>query len=127
MIRSAKIAVTTTGADGSATGTGYSSAPINGEVRQIRVDWDATAPATSDIDVVAESDDNHPEVALYDKDNAATDLWVYPKVQSTDVAGAAIAAQYQHPVVAGQRVKVTVGGCNALAPAVTVTVFYEAM
>jgi hypothetical protein len=125
MIRSVEIAVTTTGSDGSATGTAYSSRPINGRVQAIRVDWAATAPASSDIDVVAESDDDHPEIALYDKDNAATDLWVYPRVQSTDTAGSGISNEYQHLVVPGQRIEVVVGGCNALDPAVTVTVIYE--
>lgn len=125
MIRSTKVTVTTTGSAGSASGTGYSPHPINGAMRAVRVDWHASAPATSDIDVVGESDDDHPEVTLYDKDDANSDVWAYPKVQSTDVAGSAIANEYQHPVVAGQRVKVSVAQCDALDPAVTVTVFYD--
>jgi hypothetical protein len=125
MIRTAKVTVTTTGDDGQATGTGYSSAPINGEVKAVRVDWGATAPGTSDIDVVAESDDDHPELTLYSKDDSAADAWVYPVVQSTDTGGSGVANVYQHIVVAGQRVKVSVAQSNALAPAVTVTVYYE--
>ena len=123
MVEIHKIAVTTTGSNGSATGTGYSTRAVNGEVRALKVDWGATAPgATSDIDVVVESDDNRPEVALYSKDDSATDAWVYPKVQSTGVDGVAVAAQYQHPLANG-RLKVSVAGCNALDPAVTVYAF----
>ncbi len=124
-IRTVKVAVTTTGSAGAATGTAYSDRPVNGKVRQIRVDWGATAPATSDIDVVGESDDDHPEVTLYDKDDSATDAWVYPKLQSTDTAGAAIANEYQFPALSGQRIKVVVGQCDALDPAVTVYVSVE--
>lgn len=122
MIRKTQIEVTTTGSAGSATGTGYSPRAYNGEVLAMRVDWNASAPATSDIDIVSESDDDSPEITLYDKDNANTDLWVYPKVQSTDTAGAAITAEYQHIAIDG-RIKVTLGGCDALDPAVTVTVY----
>lgn len=83
MIRTEKIAVTTTGNNGAATGTGYSSHALNGELQAICVDWGATAPATSDIDIVVEADDNHPQVTLYDKDDSSTDAWVYPVVQRT--------------------------------------------
>jgi len=122
MIEIHKIAVTTTGDNGSATGTGYSTRAVNGEVRALQIDWGATAPGTSDIDVVVESDDNRPEVTLYDKDDSAADAWVYPKVQSTDTGGSAISGEYQHPLANG-RLKVAVAGCNALDPAVTVYAF----
>ncbi len=124
MIRTEKVAVTTTGNDGAATGTGYSSRALNGELQAIYVDWGATAPASSDIDVVVESDDNHPQVTLYDKDDSSTDAWVYPAVQRTSTAGAGIDAQYQAIPVAG-RVKVSVAGCNALSPAVTVYLYLK--
>ena len=119
-----KVAVTTAGGDGSAVGEAYSASPLNGEVYALRVDWHASAPATSDIDVVVESDANRPEVVLYDKDDAKDDLWVYPQVQATSTAGAAITGAYQR-LLANGRIKVNVAGCNALAPAVTVYVFVK--
>lgn len=122
MVEVQKITVTTTGGDAAATGTGYGARAVNGEVRAIYVDWSASAPGTSDIDVVVESDDNRPEVGLYSKDDSVADAWVYPKVQSTDVAGAAISGEYQHPLANG-RISVAVAGCNALTTAVTVYVF----
>jgi len=121
-IRTVKVTVTTTGSDGSATGAGYSRAAVNGEVLAVKVDWGATAPATSDIDVVVESDDDRPEVTLVDKDDSATDAWFYPKVQNTDAGGSTISGEYMHLPAAG-RIKVSVAQCNALDPAVAVYVF----
>ena len=122
MVEVHKIAVRTTGDDGEATGTGYSARGVNGEVRALRVDWGATAPGTSDIDVVVEDDDNRPEVTLYSKDDSVADAWVYPRVQSTDTGGSAITGQDQHPLANG-RIKVSVAESNALDPAVTVYAF----
>lgn len=124
MLGSVKIAVTTSGEDGAATGTGYSTHPISGEIAAVIVDWHANAHANSDITVTLEADDNHPAITLYSKANAKTDISVYPHVQATDTAGAAIAGWYQHIVGSG-RVKVVVGDSNALAPAVTVYVYYK--
>jgi len=118
MIEVVKIPVTTTGADGSATGTGRSVRGVNGEVAAMRVDWGATAPNTSDIDVVCESDDNHPEITLYSKDNAVTDVWVYPTIEETDTAGTGRSTYRVIPI--SGRIKASVAGCNALDPAVTV-------
>lgn len=124
-VQLAKIAVTTTGSAGSASGTAYSTSPVFGEVYAVRVDWHASAPGTSDIDVTIESDDSRPAVTLYDKDDANTDIWVYPQVQATDVAGAAITGVYQRLLSVGGRVKVVVGGCDALTNAVIVYVFLK--
>jgi hypothetical protein len=125
MIRSTQFTVTTTGADGSATGTGYSPHPLNGELLAIYVDWAATAPAgTSDIAITVDSDDAHPAVSLYSKSDSVTDAWVYPVVQSTDTAGTGVAGAYQHIAVAG-RIKAAIAGCNALSPAATITVYLQ--
>lgn len=122
MVETHKITVTTTGENGAATGDGYSARGVNGEVRALYVDWSASAPGTSDIDVVVESDDNRPEVMLYSKDDSVADTWMYPKVQSTDTGGSGITGQYQHPLANG-RIKVSVAESNALTTAVTVYVF----
>ena len=121
---SVRIAVTTIGADGAAVGTAYSPRPIDGEIAAVHVDWGATAPNTSDIAVTIESDDNHPAITLYSKANANADVSVYPLVQATGTDGAAIASWYV-PIFGAGRVKVVVGDCNALAPAVTVTVYVK--
>jgi hypothetical protein len=125
MIQTEKIQVTTTGANGSASGSAVSARPLAGEVVALRVDWAATAPGgTSDIDVVCESDDDHPEITLYDKDNAATDVWVYPTIEETDTAGTGRSAYREIPI--SGHIKVSVAQCNALDPAVTVYVYVRA-
>lgn len=124
MLRSQQIAVTTVGADGSAVGNNVGTIPIHGEIKALRVDWHASAPATSDIDITLEADASHPQTVLYDKDDAKDDLWVYPHVQATSTAGAGITGVYV-PIVGSGYPKVAVAQCNALAPAVTVTVYWE--
>ncbi len=124
MLQSQKITVTTTGGAGVSAGTSYSNRPISGAIKAIRVDWAGTAPVTSDITVTIDLDDDHPAVTLYTKSDSATDAWVYPSVQATDTAGAAVAGVYQDIVGTG-RVKVVVAQCNDLAPAVVVYVWYD--
>ena len=122
-VQTARIAVTTIGSAGSATGTDYSTSSVDGEVFAIRVDWHASAPgATSDIVITVDSDDYHPSITLYSKSDSATDAWVYPVVQSTDTAGSAVAGQYQH-ILASGKIKVAITGCNALTDAAVVYVY----
>jgi hypothetical protein len=123
-MRSVKISVTTTGSAGSASGDGYSAKPVCGEVYAIRVDWHASAPGTSDITITFEGDDNNPVVTQYAKTDAVTDLWVYPVVQSTDTAGAAVSGIYQHPVGSG-RIKASIAQSDALTNAAVVYVFLK--
>jgi len=118
VITTEKITVTTTGADDSASGTGYSARALVGEVMALRVDWSGDAPAGSDIDVVCESDDDHPEITLYDKDDSKTDAWVYPTIEETDTAGTGRSTY--RPIPISGRLKVSVADCDALATAVTV-------
>jgi len=76
-LRVVQISVDTAGSAGSAVGTGYSSRPVSGEVRALKVDYSASAPAgTTDVTVTFESDDDQPEVTIYSKSNSATDAWV---------------------------------------------------
>lgn len=124
MLHAHKIAVKTTGVAGAAQGDGYSDRPINGEVQQVLVDWNAAAPATSDLTVIAEGDAQHPAVTLYAKQNAVADVNVYPTVQGTDTGGVALAGVYQN-VFAHGRLKVSVAQSNALDPAVTVYVYVK--
>lgn len=126
MLDTQKITVTTTGTAGNASGTGYSPRPMSGEVRALYVNWSGSAPNTSDITITVEADDDHPVVTLYQKDNAVTDLWVYPSVLDTDTAGANLTGWYHRPVVSG-RISVAVAGCDALAAAVVVTVYIDTL
>ena len=120
-MRNITITVTTTGSDGSATGTGYSAHPLNGRVYALYVDWSASAPAgTSDITITSE--DSNPTWTYYSKSNSVTDVAVYPVVQCTDNGATAVSGTYQHYPI-NSRMKVAVAGCNALTTAVTVYVW----
>jgi hypothetical protein len=121
MISTEKIAVTTTGSDGSASGSQASARALVGEVVAIYVDWNGSAPATSDIDVVCESDDDHPEITLVDKDDSATDAWFYPTIEETDTGGTGRSTY--RPIPISGMVKVSVAQCNAFDAAVTVYVY----
>lgn len=125
MIRTLKLNVTTTGSAGSATGSATSARPFFGAVRAIYVDWHASAPAgTSDITIVADDDDTQPQITLYTKSDSVTDAWVYPVVQSTDTAGSAVAAQYQH-IVISSTITATVAQSNALTNAAVVYIWID--
>jgi len=123
-LHSYQIQVETSGTDaGNASGTGYSARGVNGEVRAIRVDFEGGISMTTDIDIVGMSDDYHPEVTLYDKDNTITDTWVYPVAQRTSTAGDAVSGEYDYPLVAGL-LQVDVISSTAIASSVvTVTVY----
>jgi len=123
MISTEKITVVTTGADGSGLGEQVSAHPVNGELVAIYVDWGSTAPGTSKIVVICESDDDHPAITLYDKTAAATDLWVYPTIVQTTTDGTARTAYAPIPVAGTLKVNVTL--CNALSPAATAYVYVK--
>lgn len=123
MIRSLKIQVTTTGEDGSGLGDNAGAYPVHGLLVGFYVDWGATAPGTSKIVVVCESDDNHPEITLYDKTAANSDVWIYPVVEQVDTGGTGKSVYSRIPV--SGTLKVTVTLCNALVPAVTVYAYVE--
>ncbi len=124
MLQSVRINCTTTGAAGSAAVTARSSRPISGKIVALFVDWHASAPATSDITITIESDDDHPAIDVYAKTNSVTDAWVYPYVQGTTTAGVAIAGVYQ-PVAGEGVVKVIIAESDALTNAAIVYVYYD--
>lgn len=114
-------AVTTTGADGSAGGNARIPVP-HGCARLVgySLDFDATAPATTDTVI---SDPGHSSLATVT--NSVTDVaWKEIREQSVDLAGAAIAGVYANPVVRGD-VVVTVAQSNALSAAVTGVLVFE--
>ena len=120
MIETFPIKVTTTGSAGSAAGSA-DSAPINGILRAIRVDYHASAPATTDLTV---TELNSLGRTLLTKTDTATDDIVYPTVEADDAAFAAI-TDTVWPICIDGRVRVSVAQSNALAPAVTVWVQVE--
>ena len=95
-----------------------------GRLVALAVDWDGAAPGTSDITVEAILPVGAAKT-LYAKSNSAADVpLVQPRVLAVDDAGDPIVGAYVEPVIGGHLL-VTVADCDALDPAVTVTLVIE--
>lgn len=115
------VPVTTTGTAGSATGTALSE-PINGDLVAVRVDYHASAPATTTVDL---DEVGGAARKLLDKAASNTDAVHYPVVAASDNTGTPLTGIYTRLPLAGRKVQVTVAASDALAPAVTVTLLVE--
>lgn len=113
------VRVTTTGSAGSASGTATTDLPVRGLVMAIKVDYHASAPATTTVNV---DETSGMQRRLLQKAASNSDAVHYPVVQNHDPAGAAITGQYMPQYVNGVRLSVSVGNCNALTDAVVVTI-----
>lgn len=120
-IRSETVKVTTTGAAGSATGTGWST-NINGEILSIDINYHASTPNTADITISGVTEG--ATYTIYNKDNSTTDVFVSPRAKPVDNTGTAITDASAPFPVAGQ-VKVALAGADALTDAVVVTLIYD--
>jgi len=121
-----KVAVTTTGDDGSASGSGRTEYPVNGRLYGVYLDYHASAPGTTDV-TVAQTE--APTATLLTVSNNATDGWRFPREQVHNNAGAGLTYDgtrtvSEAPPVAGN-LTVSVAGANALAACVTAYLFIE--
>lgn len=107
------LTVTTTGSSGSATGTATTEGLVYGVVAEVRFDFHASAPATTDT-TLSEVDG----ATLLTLTNTATDVTLVPHLQACDAVGALIPGVYLPRVVCGRRLRISVAGCNALTAAV---------
>jgi hypothetical protein len=107
-----KVAVTTTGSAGSATGSGTSDL-IQGYLLDVYFDFHGSAPATSDVTLAYATRGGNILVAS----NGNTDTLFQPLKQASDSAGAAIAGVY-NPYVLDDKVTVSVAQSDALTNAV---------
>ncbi len=112
------IRVTTTGSAASATGASTTTVNPRGWLHAIKVDFHASAPATTDITIVEAAGLAR---TLYVKADSVTDVTLYPAVQHADNAGTAIAAQYTRYYLDGNPITVSLAQSNALTDAVVVT------
>lgn len=74
MRRIETLSITTSGTDGSATGSATTPKPITGRVVAVHLDYSAGQPATTDVTITAMS----PAVTVLAKANSVTDGWYYP-------------------------------------------------
>lgn len=127
MIKKTKIAVTTTGSAGSASGTGVSDTVIQGQILRVDVDYHASAPATTDITIAQTNEAIAANIVS--KSNSNTDATYYPQVQVTDNGGTGLTYDgtrvVSMPYVACDTLTVTVSQCDALTNAVVVEVYYR--
>ena len=113
-IQTIALAATTTGSDGSATGT-IASATVFGWLVDVYLDFHASAPNTTDT-TLAYTGRGGTILAVA---NSATDALLAPRQKAVDNANAAITDSSSMFLLSGG-VTVSVAGCNALDPAVTV-------
>lgn len=113
------VAVTTTGAAGSASGNATSE-PLRGELKAIYLDFHASAPATSDTTV------SYATVGgtILAVTNSATDAMFAPRMKPVDNANAAITNAHDEFPLA-DKITVAVAQCDALAPALTAYLFVD--
>ncbi len=107
-----KVAVTTVGSAGSATGSATSDL-INGYLLDVYLDFHGSAPATTDVTIAYATRGGNIIVVS----NTATDVLHQPLKQASDVAGAAISGVY-NPYVLDDKLTVSVAQCDALTNAV---------
>ena len=120
------VRVTTAGSAGSAVGDTTSGA-LMGRIISIYVNYHASAPATTDLDI---DEVGGAAVKLVNLDDTATDATVYPAVALTNNAGVALTYDGTNEIyvpfaIANRPVKVTLAGCDALTNAVVVTILVE--
>ncbi|MBU0495043.1 MAG: hypothetical protein KKA73_14210 [Chloroflexi bacterium] len=84
-LHTATVSATTSGADGSATGSGSSTASVRGHIYAVYLDYPATMTTTTDVTLYASAS---PTITVLTRSNSATDGWFYPAVQQTTSAGA---------------------------------------
>lgn len=122
MIRKRRIPVTTTGSAGSATGAATLSLGRAGILRAIAIDYNASAPATTDVVIKADSTSG---ATLFTRADSSTDLAATAvTTDALDEAGAAVVNPGTgYPFSSGLRVEVAQS--DALANAVVVDVWVE--
>ena len=128
MIRSERIAVTTTGSAGSATGAANSTNTISGRILKVRLDFHASAPASTDVTITERIGSTDWET-IHTESNSGTDVTRYPRRAVDDAAENTVTYdgtnEIYEPFVVDGYVRVAVAQSNALTDCVVVTVVYE--
>ena len=128
MIKKTRVAVTTVGGDGVATGTGVTEVVIKGRIVRVDVNFHASAPGgTTDLTLAQTNEDQAANiVSLTD---TATNVTIYPTVQLTDNGGTGRTLEGSEPLVdyypVSDTLTATVAQSNALTDAVVLEIYYE--
>ena len=111
--------VSTSGSAGSATGSGIIALPP-AELLKVYLDYNASAPGTTDVTLTA-AGDPASEVVLT-RSNSATDGYFYPRRQKDDNAAAAITGDYDKFIIHGHLL-IEVAQADALTDCVIVHIW----
>jgi len=114
-IRTIRVAVTTVGGAGAATGATESSERVEGYLEDLYVDCDVACPGTTDVLVrqVGRAE------TIWARLNSNADAHIVPRVAAVDATNAAIAGSFARRPLNG-RLRVEVADCNAITDAVIV-------
>jgi hypothetical protein len=128
MIKSVDIAVTTTGADGSATGSARTNYAIVGRILALQHNFHASAPSTTDVTVTEQSGTTTIQTIQVET-SSKTDVVRYPRTPVQDAAEADVtydgSNEIYEPFCVANPIDVAVAQANALTDCVIVTVIYE--
>ena len=105
--------ITTTGSAGSATGSG-TTIPIMGFLLDVYLDYDGSAPATTDVTI---SDPIFGNLVV--NSNSNTDVWLAPRKQTCD--GAASASGLYDLIPINSAITIDVAQADALTDCVIAT------
>lgn len=125
-IRRVKIpTITTTGSDGSATGTGTSPV-ISGRILAVHIAYSTGQENTTDVTLATIET---PVQTVLVKANSDTNTWYFPLVAASNAAdGAAITYDGTRPIYVSQpisdQVKATIGGADS-GETIDITILYE--
>ncbi len=112
--------ITTTGENGAAVGSAQTPVAVRGFVDLVKVDYSATAPATTDLTLVELASDGTTTLqTILSLADTATDTTKYPEHAKHDATGTDDGQKTEYFV--DGILKVSLAGCNALAPAAVVT------
>ena len=113
------IKVTTTGSAGAAVGNSDSKV-INGWIEDISIDYNASAPGTTDL--IISYEDGSGDILVIN--NAAADVHKHPRAKPVDNANAAITNAFTRFVINGL-INIDLKQCDALTDAVVVKIRYS--
>jgi hypothetical protein len=101
---------TNTAGAGVATGTGRTTKVVEGKVKAVYMDHDASAPASVDL-TIAEGNQS-PAMPILSVANANTDAWIFPMQQAKDAASGSAITNQGVDVVAADHLLVTIAQAN---------------
>jgi hypothetical protein len=116
------VQVDTTGSAGSATGNN-TSARIRGLFYKITLDYNGSAPATTDVTITTIDDDSNTIDTILTISDNNTDGTYSPVTPTHDSTGTATGDNILQNIPLG-KVKISVAQCDALTNAVTATIHY---